>query len=92
MGITSIPCFGKELEFIRPVLIDLNRLSDENINILEDLKKDCRNICNYNHEYAEYEELKNDSFVLRVGSMALCIIVKKTQCIVIEIVQLVENI
>jgi len=88
----SIPCLGKELEFIRPVLIDLDRLSDENINIIEDLKKDCRNICNYKYEYAEYKELANNSFILRVGSMALYIIVKETQCIVIEIVQLVEKI
>ena len=85
----ELPCSNKLLEFTRPVLIDLNRLSDEDFYILEDLRKDCSNIHGYKHEYALYKEMK-DAFILRVGSMGLKILVRNDKCIVIEIVQLVE--
>ena len=37
--IDKLPCLGKELEFIRPVMINLQKMTDQQIQILENLKK-----------------------------------------------------
>lgn len=87
----ELPCSNKVLEFTRPVHIDLDRLNEEDFYILEDLRKNCSNINGYKHEYASYSDFK-DAFILRVGSMALSILVRGDKCIVVEIVQLVEKI
>ena len=88
--IGTLPCFGKKLEVARAVSIELlQRVSDEDMYILEELRKDCSNIEGYIHEYAPYPELKK-AFILRVGNMGLVLLVKEEKCIIIDITQLVE--
>jgi len=89
INIEDLPCAGKRLKFSRPIHIELDRVSEEDFYILEDIGKDCSNIKNYKYEYSVDTKFKNGMF-LRVGLMVLSIIVKKEICEVVEIVHLVE--
>ncbi|WP_418187300.1 hypothetical protein ACNSOP_09045 [Aliarcobacter lanthieri] len=95
------PFSDKFFEFIRSIHMDLMRLDDKNIMIIQEIRKDWKNILKYEFEIEQYTGevpdgfLKDGCFILGFEDFALVCYINITElhnktCIVFDVIQYID--